>query len=102
MVFANSRLYTELILTYLQQANPQLPGKPETIRGYRGGYLSSERREIECGLRDGRIRGVVTTSAMELGIDVGSLDSVVMAAYPATIAPTRQPPGPPARPTGSS
>ena len=90
MVFANSRLHTELILTYLQQANPQFPGKPETIRGYRGGYLPSERREIERGLRDGRIRGVVTTSAMELGIDVGSLDTVVMAGYPGTIAATWQ------------
>src|SRR5713101_8276895 len=69
MVFANSRLHTEVLLTYLQQANPQLPGKPETIRGYRGGYLPGERREIERGLRDGRIRGVVATSALELGID---------------------------------
>src|SRR6266436_274683 len=74
MVFANSRLQTEILLTYLQQANPQLPGKPETIRGYRGGYLPNERREIERGLRDGKIRGVVSTSALELGIDVGSLD----------------------------
>jgi DEAD/DEAH box helicase domain-containing protein len=102
MVFANSRLYTELILTYLQQANPQLPGKPETIRGYRGGYLPSERREIERGLRDRRIRGVVTTSAMELGIDVGSLDSVVMAGYPGTIAATWQRAGRAGRRTGSS
>jgi len=102
MVFANSRLYTELILTYLQQANPQLPGKPETIRGYRGGYLPSERREIERGLRDGHIRGVVTTSAMELGIDVGSLDSVVMAGYPGTIAATWQRAGRAGRRSGSS
>jgi DEAD/DEAH box helicase domain-containing protein len=102
MVFANSRLYTELILTYLQQANPQLPGKPETIRGYRGGYLPSERREIERGLRDGRIRSVVTTSAMELGIDVGSLDSVVMAGYPGTIAATWQRAGRAGRRSGSS
>jgi DEAD/DEAH box helicase domain-containing protein len=102
MVFANSRLYTELILTYLQQANPQLPGKPETIHSYRGGYLPSERREIERGLRDGRIRGVVTTSAMELGIDVGSLDSVVMAGYPGTIAATWQRAGRAGRRSGSS
>jgi DEAD/DEAH box helicase domain-containing protein len=102
MVFANSHLYTELILTYLQQANPQLPGKPESIRGYRGGYLPSERREIERGLRDGRIRGVVTTSAMELGIDVGSLDSVVMAGYPGTIAATWQRAGRAGRRSGSS
>jgi DEAD/DEAH box helicase domain-containing protein len=102
MVFANSRLYTELILTYLQQANPQIPGKPETIRGYRGGYLPSERREIERGLRDGRIRGVVSTSAMELGIDVGSLDAVVMAGYPGTIAATWQRAGRAGRRSGSS
>src|SRR5882757_4723708 len=79
IVFANSRLHTEILLTYLQQANPQLPGKPESIRGYRGGYLPNERREIERGLRHGQIRGVVSTSALELGIDVGSLDTVVMA-----------------------
>jgi DEAD/DEAH box helicase domain-containing protein len=90
ILFANSRLHTELLLTYLQQANPQLPGKPETIRGYRGGYLPGERREIERGLRDGRVRGVVSTSALELGIDVGSLDAAVMAGYPGTIAATWQ------------
>ncbi|HEY1482859.1 MAG TPA: DEAD/DEAH box helicase, partial [Candidatus Acidoferrum sp.] len=102
MVFANSRLHTEIILTYLQQANPQLPGKAETIRGYRGGYLPNERREIERGLRDGRIRGVVTTSALELGIDVGSLDTVVMAGYPGTIAATWQRAGRAGRRSGSS
>ena len=102
MVFANSRLHTELILTYLQQANPQMPGTPETIRGYRGGYLPSERREIERGLRDGWIRGVVTTSALELGIDVGSLDTVVMAGYPGTIAATWQRAGRAGRRSGSS
>jgi DEAD/DEAH box helicase domain-containing protein len=102
MVFANSRLHTEIILTYLQQANPQFPGKPETIRGYRGGYLPTERREIERGLRQGQIRGVVTTSAMELGIDVGSLDAVVMAGYPGTIAATWQRAGRAGRRSGSS
>jgi DEAD/DEAH box helicase domain-containing protein len=102
MVFANSRLHTELILTYLQQANPEQPGKPETIRGYRGGYLPNERREIERGLREGRIRGVVTTSAMELGIDVGSLDTVVMTGYPGTIAATWQRAGRAGRRSGSS
>jgi DEAD/DEAH box helicase domain-containing protein len=102
MVFANSRLHTEILLTYLQQANPQLPGKPETIRGYRGGYLPNERREIERGLRDGKIRGVVSTSALELGIDVGSLDTVVMAGYPGTIAATWQRAGRAGRRSGSS
>ena len=102
MVFANSRLQTEVLLTYLQQANPQPPGKTETIRGYRGGYLPNERREIERGIRDGRIRGVVSTSALELGIDVGSLDSVVMAGYPGTIAATWQRAGRAGRRSGSS
>ncbi|HXJ05569.1 MAG TPA: DEAD/DEAH box helicase [Candidatus Acidoferrum sp.] len=102
MVFANSRLQTEVLLTYLQQANPQPPSKQETIRGYRGGYLPNERREIERGLRDGRIRGVVTTSALELGIDVGTLDTVVMAGYPGSIAGTWQRAGRAGRRSGSS
>jgi len=102
IVFANSRLNTEILLTYLQQANPQLPGKPKTMHGYRGGYLPNERREIERGLRDGKIRGVVSTSALELGIDVGSLDTVVLAGYPGTIAATWQRAGRAGRRTGSS
>ncbi len=102
MVFANSRLQTEILLTYLQQANPRPPGKQDTIRGYRGGYLPNERREIERGLRDGRIRGVVSTSALELGIDVGSLDTVVLAGYPGSIAGTWQRAGRAGRRNGSS
>jgi DEAD/DEAH box helicase domain-containing protein len=102
MVFANSRLHTELMLTYLQQANPQQPGRPSNIRGYRSGYLPNERRDIERGLRDGQIRGVVSTSALELGIDVGSLDTVVMAGYPGTIAATWQRTGRAGRRSGSS
>src|SRR5438128_922720 len=102
MVFSNSRLQTEVLLTYLQQANSQPPGQAETIRGYRGGYLPNERREIERGIRDGRIRGVVSTSALELGSDVGSLDSVVMAGYPGTIAATWQRAGRAGRRSGSS
>jgi DEAD/DEAH box helicase domain-containing protein len=102
MVFANSRLHTEILLTYLQQANPHFPGTPEHLRGYRGGYLPGERREIERGLREGRIRGVVSTSALELGIDVGSLDATVMAGYPGTIAATWQRAGRAGRRSGSS
>jgi len=102
MVFANSRLHTEILLAYLQQANPHFPSSPEPIRGYRGGYLPSERREIERGLREGRIRGVVSTSALELGIDVGSLDATVMAGYPGTIAATWQRAGRAGRRSGSS
>ena len=102
IVFANSRLYTEVLLTYLKQANPQPPGSQEMIRGYRGGYLPLERREIERGLRSGQIRGVVTTNALELGIDIGSLDAAVLAGYPGTIASTLQRAGRAGRRTAAS
>jgi len=102
IVFANSRLHTEVLLTYLQQANLPKPGQAEPIRGYRGGYLPGERREIERGLRDGRILGVVATNALELGIDVGSLDACVMAGYPGSIASAWQRAGRAGRRTGSS
>jgi DEAD/DEAH box helicase domain-containing protein len=83
LVFANSRLATEILLTYLKDDY-------SGVRGYRGGYLPKERREIESQLRDGNIRAVVATNALELGIDIGSLDAVVMAGYPGTIASTWQ------------
>ncbi len=102
IVFANSRLHTEVLLTYLKQDNPQPPGSAETARGYRGGYLPLERREIERGLRDGTIRAVVATNALELGIDIGSLDVVVMAGYPGTIASTWQRAGRAGRRKGGS
>jgi DEAD/DEAH box helicase domain-containing protein len=102
IVFANSRLHTEVLLTYLQQANPPKPGQAKSVRGYRGGYLPGERREIERGLREGRIRGVVTTNALELGIDIGSLDACVMAGYAGSIASTWQRAGRAGRRNGSS
>ena len=102
IVFANSRLHTEVLLTYLQQAFPPKPGAAEPIRGYRGGYLPGERREIERGLREGRVRGVVSTSALELGIDIGTLDSCVMAGYAGSIASTWQRAGRAGRRSGSS
>ena len=89
-MFANNRLATEVLVTYLKDAAAKLKMMPEAVRGYRGGYLPRERREIERGLREGRIRAVVSTNALELGIDIGSLDVVVMAGYPGAIASTWQ------------
>jgi DEAD/DEAH box helicase domain-containing protein len=102
IVFANSRLHTEVLLTYLQQANRPQPGQPEPVRGYRGGYLPGDRREIERGLREGRVRGVVATNALELGIDIGSLDAAVMAGYAGSIASTWQRAGRAGRRSGAS
>jgi DEAD/DEAH box helicase domain-containing protein len=90
LVFANNRLATELLVTDLKDACDKGRLPTESVRGYRGGYLPRERREIEKRLRSGDIRAVVATNALELGIDVGSLDAVVMAGYPGTIASTWQ------------
>jgi len=90
IVFAQSRLATELLTTYLKDSVQRLPGDPELVRGYRGGYLPLRRREIEKGLRDGQVQAVVSTNALELGIDIGALDVAVMAGYPGTIAATWQ------------
>jgi DEAD/DEAH box helicase domain-containing protein len=90
IVFAQSRLSTEILTTYLKEDFEGVPGLPELIRGYRGGYLPGRRREIERGLRDGLVRGVISTNALELGIDIGALDVAVLAGYPGTIASTWQ------------
>jgi DEAD/DEAH box helicase domain-containing protein len=90
ILFAQSRLATEILTTYLKEDFEDSPGMPEKIRGYRGGYLPLRRREIEKGLRDGLVRGVVSTNALELGIDIGALDVSIMAGYPGTIAATWQ------------
>jgi DEAD/DEAH box helicase domain-containing protein len=90
IVFAQSRLSTEILTTYLKEDFEGVPGAPERIRGYRGGYLPNRRREIEKGLREGAVRAVVSTNALELGIDIGALDVSIMAGYPGTIASTWQ------------
>jgi DEAD/DEAH box helicase domain-containing protein len=90
IVFAQSRLATEILTTYLKGDFQVPPGAPDSVRGYRGGYLPNRRREIERGLREGAVRAVVSTSALELGIDIGALDVSVMAGYPGTIAATWQ------------
>jgi DEAD/DEAH box helicase domain-containing protein len=102
ILFAQSRLATEILTTYLKDDFEGIPGAPERIRGYRGGYLPLRRREIEKGLRDGAVRAVVSTNALELGIDIGALDVSVMAGYPGTIAATWQRAGRAGRRSGRS
>src|SRR5438445_596099 len=86
IVFGRTRLQVEILLSYLQQSLANRLGKTGTIRGYRGGYLPLQRRELEHGLRDGSVRGVVSTNALELGIDIGHLDAAILCGYPGTIA----------------
>ena len=90
IVFSASRTSVEVLLTYLRDAIKRIPGEPDRVRGYRGGYLPLERREIERGLRDGTIRGVIATNALELGIDIGGLEASVLHGYPGSLASTWQ------------
>ena len=113
VVFARSRRSVEMILKYLQEQgnqgegdqeseyprtkspntllpDPLLPDTLQSIRGYRSGYLPSQRRAIEKGLRDGTVRIVVATNALELGIDIGGLGAALLVGYPGTIASTWQ------------
>ena len=102
IVFTRSRLGVEVLLTYLRQALKTKPGEDSSIRGYRGGYLPRERRAIEKGLRKGLIKGVVSTNALELGIDIGALDACIMTGYPGSIASTWQQAGRSGRRSGVS
>ena len=88
IVFARSRVRTELIADYIRKsvANVYTENGRIRVESYRGGYLPNERRAIERGLRDGSINGVVSTNALELGIDIGGLDAAVMAGFPGSIA----------------
>ncbi|HSL58745.1 MAG TPA: Zn-binding domain-containing protein, partial [Acidimicrobiales bacterium] len=84
IAFSRSRTGTELTCADVRR---QLPDDlAEAVRPYRGGYLAAERREIESELFSGRLRGVVATSALELGVDVGGLDACVLDGFPGTIA----------------
>lgn len=86
IVFGRSRLRVEILVTYLKKYMRLAKKSANLIRGYRGGYLPTERRAIERGLRTGEILGVVSTNALELGIDIGQLQAAIMAGYPGTIA----------------
>jgi len=90
IVFAKSRLQVEVITRYMKEQARDPYGFSGRVRGYRGGYLPSERREIERGLRSGEIDMVISTNALELGIDIGSLTACVLCGYPGTIASTWQ------------
>lgn len=90
LVFAQSRTMVEVLTKYLKDVFDHDPRKPARIRAYRGGYLPTERREAERAMRDGRVDGIVSTSALELGVDIGSLDAVVLNGYPGSIAATWQ------------
>lgn len=102
IAFARSRTAVEVLTSYLRETFEPPPGHPHTIRGYRGGYLPNERHAIEAGLRDGSVRGVVATNALELGIDIGSLDAAISIGYPGTIASTWQQMGRSGRRAGTS
>ncbi len=92
IVFSRSRVRTELIATYINESLANMYTDNDRIRvePYRGGYLPNERRAIERGLRDGSIRGVVSTNALELGIDIGGLDAAVLAGFPGSISSSWQ------------
>jgi len=104
IVFARARMTVEVLLTYLRDWMEKAKGKDqrEKVRGYRGGYLPRLRREIERGLREGTVRGVVATNALELGIDIGQLSAAVLVGYPGTIASTWQQAGRAGRRTETS
>jgi DEAD/DEAH box helicase domain-containing protein len=91
IAFCRSRSGVEVLLCYLQRLNPpRQPGRAGPVRGYRSGYLPLERRAIESGLRDGSVRAVVSTNALELGIDIGHLDASVLVGYPGSLASSWQ------------
>ncbi len=101
IIFGRSRRNIELILTYLREnfgnldyksGAPQSEpiGNRDLIRGYRSGYLPEKRRAIEAGLRSGKVRTVVATNALELGIDIGAMNASILVGYPGTVASTWQ------------
>jgi DEAD/DEAH box helicase domain-containing protein len=102
IVFGRTRVAVELLLTGLRESLRESRGPRTRVRGYRGGYLPTERRAIERGLRDGEILGVVATNALELGVDIGRLDASILAGYPGSIAATWQQFGRAGRRAGTS
>ncbi len=102
IVFGRSRLQVEVLTRQLKELTADPLGRSGAVRGYRSGYLPTERREIEQGLRSGAVRAVVATNALELGIDIGSLEACVLCGYPGTVASTWQQSGRAGRRSGVS
>ncbi len=103
IVFATSRLHVEVLTKYLKDKFVKTkPLDDHFVTGYRGGYLPNLRREIESGLRSREVMGVISTNALELGIDIGNLEACIMAGYPGSIASTWQQAGRAGRRTGRS
>ena len=90
IVFANSRLEVEVLTKYLKDVFDRDPRTPARVAAYRGGYLPTERRDKEARLRAGGLDCVVSTSALELGVDIGALDVCVLNGYPGTVAGSLQ------------
>jgi len=103
LCFAGSRKITELVSLWakedLRRSSPRLA---DSVLAYRAGYLPEERRRIESRLKNREIRGVVSTNALELGIDIGSLDAVIIDGYPGTMMAVRQQAGRAGRKAGES
>ena len=90
IVFARSRLMVEVLTKYLKDVFDKDPRKSPRVAAYRGGYLPTERRRTERLLRAGEVDCVIATSALELGVDIGSLDVALLTGYPGTISGTWQ------------
>jgi len=105
LCFTVSRQMAELLVKWTREdlkRKRALPGKAESVTAYRAGYLPEERRDIENRLRSKSLVGVASTNALELGIDIGSLDSVIISGYPGTVISSWQQAGRAGRTTADS
>lgn len=91
IAFVRARVVSEVVTKYAKDLLDRMaPSRARSVHSYRGGYLPEERRRIERSLFSGELKAVVSTNALELGIDVGSLESALLVGYPGSIASTWQ------------